>query len=938
MNPIKLKETFIKKFKIRHKLVNFAISLFTLLVIAITGTLAMPMINQGAFNPASDVEDPVFQLSLLKLEIDVDGVHTENPVPGAEFVLYVFDEETEEWQQVLLGGEPLFFTDENGEIVFNLLEGRYVIREHNFPNGFGPEIVEGEPVTSWYFVIRESEIPGQLELVIDEVVVSDNRIIVFNQRLSGDLEIEKVVVNEDGSELSEAQLAQPFEFVVTFLQDDDIVSDTFTFVIYEGEERFSENEYTVSSGDSIFLRHRHRAVFRNMPAGIEYRVVEVVPAGFSAVGSNAQGVIQDDEISDVRFENTYDGEPERTGDLLVGKEVRGEGADLEREFKFVVTLDGVRHEFMLKHGTTYMFENIPVGTPYTVYEYDYSEDGYWVNISIRTGYITNRTVEIWFVNRFIDPSCPDPSCPIYEGEGDLEISKTILSDEEIDEEQLFNFTLELSNFPEADEADDEADDEGISVYLNGEPYMIVVGEDGVYVFEFQLRHGERFKIEGLPHGVRYDVVEHATPGFVQEITSEIGMIFEGELSAVHFYNKVIPEGGVDELTSIRICKELENDDVNFPSETLFNFVLMIEGEEHARFQLRAGECRVFDELDVDAAFEVNEVSIPGRYTLVSSGTSTGNLDEDEIVVTFVNRDTMRDIPVVKAWNVGGGAAAVDLPEYIVIHLLDGDRIVEVAEVRSDGGNWEHLFVVPRYDRDGNVIVYRVVEVPIPGWQEAVSVTDGVVMITNTAVSPVTAEVEVVKRIEGEGQPGANKTFGFALMPVGGTPMPEDRVIFIENAGRDVFGFTFRHAGTFVYTIHEIIPENMGNFVYDTAVFQVTIVVAEVEGELVVVSKDILRDGVVATGVVFVNTYYEGGEPPGPPVEPPVPPRPPAQTPVPPRPPAQPPVVVPPSQSRPPQTGDPTDMASWITVSVLSGFALMLCGVRAYMVMKMKESE
>ena len=933
MSSINSKETFIKKFKIRHKLVNFSVGLLTLFVIAVTGTLAMPMMNQGAFNPASDVEDPIFQLTLLKLEIDVDGVRTEIPVPGAGFVLSIFDEEADEWQQVLLNGEPLFFTDENGQIVFNLLEGRYVIHEHSFPDGFGPEIAAGEPITSWYFTIRENETTGELELVVDDVVVGDSRITIFNQRLSGDLEIEKEVVNEDGSELTEEQLAWPFEFVMTFRRDNVVVNDDFTFVIYEGNERFSPNEYTVSSGDSIFLRHNHRAVFRNMPAGIEYRVVEVVPAGFSAVGSDAQGVIRDDETSYVHFENTYDDdtEPGRYGNLRIGKEVRGEGADLTREFRFAVILDGERHEFTLAHGQTRMFENIPVGTPYTVYEYDYSEEGYWVNISIRTGYITERTVEVWFVNRFIDPGCPDPNCPTYDGDGDLEISKTVLSDEEIDEDQLFDFRLELSDFPEVED-DDEVDCEGFEVYVNGEPYTIILGEDGIYVFEFHLRHGESFRIEGLPHGVRYEVVEHATPGFVQEITREVGMIFQDETSVVNFYNEMIPGGGQDELTSIRICKELENDDVNFPSETLFNFVLNIDGEEHARFQLRAGECRVFDELEVDAEFEVNEVSIPGRYTLVSSGTSTGNLDEEEIVVTFVNRDTMRDIPVEKMWNRGG--LSVDLPEYITIHLLEGDRIVEVAQIRRDAnGDWEHLFVVPRYDRDGNAIAYRVVEVPMPGWQDTVTVVNGVVIITNTAIEPITVEIEVNKQIVGT--PEESKTFGFVLMPVGGTPMPEDRVIFIEDVGREFFELTFNHAGTFVYTIHEIIPENVGNFIYDTAVFQVTFVVEEVDGELVVASRTILRNGVAAGSVTFENIYYDGeGEPPvppRPPVEPPVPPRPPVEPPVPPRPPVQ-----PPTQSRPPQTGDPAQMVSWIAVSVLSGFALMLYGIRTYMVIKIRK--
>jgi len=895
-----------------HKFITLFLGLLIVLAIGASSTFAWQSMNQGAFNVAHDSADAEedFDVILLKREIDLEGNRTEIPVSDAGFSLYVFDEDSDEWKQILFNDdEPLFFTDEDGLIVFSLPASSYVIREHSLPDGFGPEIIDDEPITSWYFIIRENEETGYLELVIDGEVVEDGRIIVFNRRLSGDLEVEKEVDNADGSQLTEEQLEQMFEFIVTFSDDEER-----TFVIYDGEMPYSETLYTLASGESIFLRHGWRAVFRGIPVGVEYRVTEVVPADFSAIGTNAQGEIASDETSYVNFKNTYEGDDEpdpQYGNLLVRKEVRGEGADLDREFRFVVIIGEERHEFTLRHEMYRLFENIPIGTPYTVYEYDYSEEGYLVDIISREGYITSRTIEILFINRFIDP--------YYPVEGNLEISKTVIGEivDDIEEEQLFYFTLVLTHLPE----------EEIEILVNGDGYVIDDGST-VYTFQFQLRHGEVFRIDGLPHETRYDVIEHEVPGFIQEITQEHGMIFEDATTYIAFYNEMIPEEDPDDpvYTSIRICKELENDDINFPSTTFFNFVLNVDGEEYARFELAVGACRVFEDLEVDAEFEVLEVEIPERYILVSSGISAGTLTEEEAVVTFVNRDTLRDIPVEKHWDLGG--FSVDVPDYIIIHLMEGETIVEIVRLTPDeDGRWEHIFTVPRY-RDGEKIEYSVIEVPVPGWREAVSVLDGSVIITNSAIGSVYVELEVEKQIEGT--PTIDKTFEFILSAVGDAPMPENGLTVITGAGVASFdAIRFTVPGTFEYTIHETIPAETGNFTFDTTVYYITIVVEEIDGTLVL-NKIIQSADMEVSDIVFVNRYNDRDDPSPQPPQPPQP----TQPPQPPQSshPAQPPHSAQPqpfqpTQSRPPQTGDTTQLAPWVFLSASSGILLVLCTLK-----------
>ena len=909
MNGNQLEKRMSHAFKKYHKLINVSLGLLIVLTMALTGTHAWSSLNQRAFNATYQEADLDFEIILQKFEIDLGGERTENPVAGAGFVLYQWDEDEGDWVQGLLNGNGLFFTNVNGQIVFNLLPGDYVLREHTLPNGFGPAFDDAEnPITSWYFTIRENSDTGELELVVDGYVVDDHTIVVFNQRLDGDLEIEKTVVNADGSPLTQEQLAQPFEFIVTFSDD-----ESRTYRIFAGDELYSPNLYTVPSGGSIFLRHGQRAVFTGIPLGVEYQVREVRPDGFVVSGTNAQGVISGDP-SLVSFENEYtpDSGGNRSGNLIIGKEVRGEGADLDREFRFVVYLGDERHEFTLRHGETREFENIPVGTPYIVYEYDYSEDGYWVNIGVRRGYITgHRPIEIWFVNRFIDPGCP--SCK--EGEGDLEIGKTVVGDE-IDENQLFDFNLTLSRFPVGVEE--------IEVMVNGEPYTMVLDADRTYHFEFQLRHGEWFRIEGLPHGVWYDVIEAAVSGFIQEIVQEVGMIFRDELSTVMFYNEVIPEEPEPEDTSLRICKALENEDAHFPSKTFFQFILNIDGELYAEFELRAGECRVIEGLPVGAEFEVWEVNIPTGYVLVSSGQSVGTLTETEIVVTFVNRQELRDIPVEKLWRTGD-LTGMRLPEYITVQLLDGSTVVAAARIREGAdGSWSHVFTVPRY-RNGVEIEYTVRELPVPGWLDSVRIVDGVFVITNTALTPITERLEVEKRITGA--PGADKAFGFVLSAVDGAPLPEESRLYITGANRDAFELEFTQAGTFVYRVHEVVPNEVGNWRYDRTVFTVTFVVEVIDGELVVTSRTILGDGVATDQVIFVNSYETEEIDPGRPTPPT--PRPPDngegnQT------------SRPPVQSTPPPTGDVAQMNLWIKIGVLNGIAVLVASIRVYLLLKKRE--
>ena len=88
------------------------------------------------------------------------------------------------------------------------------------------------------------------------------------------------------------------------------------------------------------------------------------------------------------FTNTYI--PGQTGSLTVSKEVKGTGADLQKEFAFTAVIDGQTETFALKHGESKTFSNLPVGTQYVITETDYTAEGYTATAKSYTGAITGE--------------------------------------------------------------------------------------------------------------------------------------------------------------------------------------------------------------------------------------------------------------------------------------------------------------------------------------------------------------------------------------------------------------------------------------------------------------------------------------------------------------------------------------------------------------------
>ncbi|SES30675.1 Cna B-type domain-containing protein [Salisediminibacterium halotolerans] len=143
-------------------------------------------------------------------------------------------------------------------------------------------------------------------------------------------------------------------------------------------------------------------------------------------------------------------------------------------------------------------------------------------------------------------------------------------------------------------------------------------------------------------------------------------------------------------------------------------------------------------------YTVKETSLDDNYELVDV-----NGDQDS-GYEIVNRLTGNvDIPVTKEWN--DTADSADRPENITVEVYQNlydeadypEEAYDTQVISSDNdGNWESEFTqLPEFDDQGRALNYDVVEVPVEGYDAAVTSEEEEVTITNTRSGEVAVEGE-----------------------------------------------------------------------------------------------------------------------------------------------------------------------------------------------------
>ena len=771
-----------------YRSVSMLLTAVFLLSSLITGTLGWQSLGQTAKNEAQS--EILRQVELLKLEKLPDGTETEIPVPGAAFYLFAED-------GAQIGGR--YVTDENGTISVSLKPGEYYFEESSPVPGFAFDTDEkGQQLTRYPFVVTGNE--------TETVVVT-----VYNIRLQGALTIEKTVRNADDSPLTDEQKAQEFVFTVAFSG-----GGAYSYSIDGGEPQ----EFT--SGGALTLKHGQSAVFEQIPVGVTYTVTEQPMPGYAMSGTGHTGTITE-AGSAARFTNTYT--PSQTGSLTVSKQVVGDGADLQKEFTFTAVINGETEIFVLKHGESKTFSDLPVGTTYTITETDCTAQGYAATVREYTGQITgNETIMLPFINVYQTPT----------ESGSLAVSKEVVGDN-AEPEKEFTFEVTFS-------------DGGTYSYSidGGEPQELTSGS------VLKLKAGQQAVFEGLPDDITYTVKETDTAGYLPAIEEISGKIVGGENALALFQNRV-PEVPEQPATLI-ITKKLAGEYPEADENKGFHFTLTIDGTE-TQFTLKSGESKEF-EIPAGARYEVREddYSSDGYALTMENGAGTA-LSGQTITVTAANTYTgevQTEIEGEKTWELGGHDVA--LPESITVRLKNGDLLVEEITVTPDeSSKWHYTFTAPKYDADGNEIAYTVEEAPITGF---IPSYDGF-NILNTYIPPVEIDPPIIEKVA-EGENAPETEFAFLLKGENNAPMPEGSngntktVARIGSGEIEGGAFSFASPGVYTYTISELNTGAEG-WTYDNTVYTLTFTVTLEDGALHA-SCTLTKDGVAADKALFVNHY------------------------------------------------------------------------------------
>ena len=671
----------------------------------------------------------------------------------------------------------------------------------------------------------------------------------------GSLTISKEVSGESADEEKKFQ----FEITLTDGEGDALTgSYSYTGGILQGSGATAPQDGTLTLDGNgvgiITLSDGQTIAIEDLPVGAKYKVVEgdYKADGYTAsIGEIAGTIFSEETIS---FENVYApvNPAPQTGNLTISKTVTGDGAPAGDTFQFnivltdgegnaltgsysytggtlsgssatappngTLTLDGSGSgTIALSAGQTITIEDLPVGTKYTVAEEDPSDEGYTANIQSITGEITSEEGEILSFENAYAPVNPGPQT------GSLQVSKKV-EGENPDANKEFRFEVTFT------------------------------GQGAPASQQFTLKAGESWSLSDIPAGVHYTVRETDAGGYLPDVESVSGTVVAGTTEQT-FTNRVPTQ--TQDPAKLIISKQLAG---NYPTEDLeraFRFTLKINGTE-STFTLKAGE-EIELELAPGTSYELIEedYSKEGYRVSIVNGSGTAQSGQSIQVVatnTFSGSGIERVISGEKTWDLRGEGQTA-LPDSITVYLTADGQVVERQEVFPDNqGEWKYTFTVPKYDAEGNEIVYGIGEEPIGGFQPSYNGYN----IHNTRIVPVKVSLPNVHK-EVIGTPLVAETFRFLLEGQNGAPMPEGAMngrlsLEMNGSGETSLGsITFTQEGDYRYTITEIAGGKTG-WTYDNSTYTLTVTISEQGGNLV--AQTVLKNqrGAQVKEALFINQW------------------------------------------------------------------------------------
>ncbi|MBR2663518.1 MAG: Cna B-type domain-containing protein, partial [Clostridia bacterium] len=367
----------------------------------------------------------------------------------------------------------------------------------------------------------------------------------INTRKTGELDISKKVDSPIGADKeAEYKFTVTFDAVLTGIKVqktgwDEAVSVTAPDLVVD----------TSKSTYSFKLKHDEKLAITGLPTGVTYTVTEETPTGMAVVKTGDTGTIKADNsattslnegISTADFTNTR-----QNGGLIISKAVVSDvEADKDIAFSFDITLDdrtvtgqygdlyfenGVggyqvdgeeedtkefKPGFTLKHGEKVTVSGLPIGVQYTVTE----------SLTVDQAKIFDKMPIEAIIDKIEQNVTAAAAFTNTRKTGELEISKTVVSDNPADLGQSFTFTVALS-----------VGDQKLAGTYSG----VTFDENGEATI--QLRDNESVTLTGLPVGAAWKVIETKVEGYTttsnptgNDVTDDsdnvIGFGIAGEIS------------------------------------------------------------------------------------------------------------------------------------------------------------------------------------------------------------------------------------------------------------------------------------------------------------------------------------------------------------------------------------------------------------------------
>jgi len=689
---------------------------------------------------------------LHKYEKNQNGDIIPHPVSNAEFLLSKQNSDGT-WTQI--GG--VHVTDPSGKITVDKLnsgEYKFVETKPSYGFEFDKEVVGGvtKDVTEYEFTIEPEDAEG---LAIKTVPA-------YNRRLQSGLEITKTVTNKDGSELTPAQLDQPFEFKVTFGY-----AGPYEYRIDAGSPGGIGTKQTIQSGGTLTLKHGQKAVFENLPVGLYYEVVETQNPDYIVSSSGNTGSIELNKVRKAEFTNTFGTPDPKKIKITVKKIVETMSGVLpdsekERDFKFNLQVNGgAKQPFELKGFAPLneMTFELDSGDTYSITEVDPFGWGYIQTSALNgMGTACEPDITVTYTNTFV---------------GTVWVT--------IDGEKTWDMKGDSNaKYPNSITVELLAD--GVASQST-----TVKSVDDKWTYKFL---APKFGEDGKE--IKYTIREIPIPGFTSVVTGNnikntwnpdtpvvidppvkvtkalLGRIptsadtYTFMLKALN--GGPLPTGATGNHITMTITGAGEKDfgDIYFNTVGTFNYeITEVTGELNCTYDDNIYTMTVVVERTSEGLLAVKSVNYSNRYSKTfDNPTFINDYGTEHEPSTVI-------ISGLKTWYHGDNPTS-NQPNSITVRIMDGDREAASAVI-GETEHWQWSFSLPKFREDGKTrIRYTVNEDKVDGYTKTV---DGYNLInTHDSVPYIPGPNEILLQ--------GTKIWNFKNAPQ--NERPEKVTIFIKN--------------------------------------------------------------------------------------------------------------------------------------------------------------